>query len=89
MELTTDEKQSILNNRLKQFAVEKYNHEINLSLLNSQKDAEVNLEKISEISSAIEQSNEAVSTINKAMVSISSMNTNLKVEPTILEDKVL
>ena len=89
MELTNEEKQEILNQRLKQFAVEKYNHEINLSLLNSQKDAEVNLEKISEISSAIEQSNEAVSTINKAMVSISSMNTNLKVEPTILEDKVL
>ena len=33
MELSTEEKQAILNQRVKQFAAEKFNHEINRDLL--------------------------------------------------------
>lgn len=37
MELTNEEKQAILNQRVKQFAAEKFNHEINKTLLEAQK----------------------------------------------------
>jgi hypothetical protein len=49
MELTTEEKQAILEQRLKQFVVEKYGHEINKELLvkrkaDSTKEAEVEID---------------------------------------------
>lgn len=72
MELTNDEKQAILNQRVKQFAAEKFNHEINKTLLEAQK-VDATKEAEAEIDVEIAKTDEAIAIIDNALTVASEM----------------
>jgi hypothetical protein len=79
MELTTEEKQAILNQRLKQFAVEKYGHEINKELLVKRK-ADSNKEAEIEIDVEIAKVEAIMTEIEKVIEDTKSIVAGLPVE---------
>jgi len=84
MELTDQEKQQIIEQRLKQFAAEKFNHELNKHVLEAQlKDSSE--ENKAEIESSIAQIDESIAIIDKAIVSAGDLMP--KVEPQVITEK--
>lgn len=70
MELTQEEKQQIINQRLKQFAAEKFNHELNKQILEAQLDKTEDKEPIQV---QIDNTDEAISIIETAIETASAM----------------
>lgn len=79
MELTIEEKQAILSQRLKQFAAEKFNHEINKTLLEAQK-ASATEESGAEIDVELAKTNEAIAIIEKAIETTKSIEQTLPID---------
>ena len=79
MELSVDEKQAILNQRIKQFAAEKFNHEINKTLLEAQK-TDATKEAKAEIDVEIAKTDEAIAIIDKAIETTQGIEATLPVE---------
>jgi hypothetical protein len=80
MELTNEEKQEILNQRLKQFAVEKYNHEINKEIMMAQEkeiDVDVDIESKELVAKDISKTDESIAIIDKAIYITQEMITKL------------
>lgn len=84
MELTNEEKTAILNQRLKQFAAEKFNHEINKTLLEAQK-ADATKGAEAEIDVEIAKTDEAIAIIEKAIETTKSIEDTLPVEAVVAE----
>lgn len=84
MELTNEEKTAILNQRLKQFAAEKFNHEINKTLLEAQK-VDATKEAEAEIDVEIAKTDEAIAIIEKAIETTKSIEDTLPVEAVVAE----
>lgn len=79
MELTNDEKTAILNQRVKQFAAEKFNHEINKTLLEAQK-TDATKEAKAELDVEIAKTDEAIAIIDKAIETTQGIEASLPVE---------
>jgi hypothetical protein len=79
MELSVDEKQAILNQRVKQFAAEKFNHEINKTLLSEQKKT-AKEEAKAELDVEIAKTDEAIAIIDKAIETTQGIEASLPVE---------
>jgi hypothetical protein len=85
MELSNQEKQAILEQRLKQFAAEKFNHEINKTLLTVQEtdakdEAKVGLE------AEIVKTDEAIAIIDKAITTTQSLIAELPSETKVVSE---
>ena len=78
MELSVDEKTAILNQRVKQFAAEKFNHEINKTLLEAQKTDASKDAKV-EIEAEIAKTDEAIAIIDKAIETTQGIEASLPV----------
>ena len=79
MELSNEEKQAILNQRVKQFAAEKFNHEINKTLLSEQKKT-AKEEAKAELDVEIAKTDEAIAIIDKAITTAQGIEASLPVE---------
>lgn len=84
MELTNEEKQAILNQRVKQFAAEKFNHEVNKTLLVAQK-TDATEETKAELDVEIAKVDEAIAIIDKAIVTTKGIEEALPVEAKAVE----
>jgi len=84
MELTTEEKTAILNQRVKQFAAEKFNHEINKTLLEAQK-TDASTETKAEIEAEIVKTDEAIAIIDKAIETTKGIEETLPVKASVVE----
>ena len=78
MELSNEEKTAILNQRVKQFAAEKFNHEINKTLLEAQKTDASKDAKV-EIEAEIAKTDEAIAIIDKAIETTQGIEASLPV----------
>jgi len=79
MELSTEEKQAILNQRVKQFAAEKFNHEINRDLLVKRKTDATKEAKV-EIDAEIAKVEATMAEIEKVIEDTKSIAEALPVE---------
>jgi len=79
MELSNQEKQAILEQRLKQFAVEKYNHEINKELITAQ-EVDAKGEAKEQLTAEVAKTDEAIAIIDKAIATTQSLIAELPVE---------
>jgi hypothetical protein len=79
MELSNQEKQAILEQRLKQFAVEKYNHEINKELITAQ-EVGAKGEAKEQLTAEVAKTDEAIAIIDKAIATTQSLIAELPVE---------
>lgn len=86
MELTKEEKQAILDQRLKQFAVEKYGHEINKEFLIAQEVDAIGETK-DQLAAEIAKTDEAIAILDKAMLTAEDIKSKLPkaVEPEVVE----
>ena len=79
MELTNEEKQAILDQRLKQFAVEKYSHEVNKDLLVKRK-TEAKEEAKADLDVEIAKADATIAEIQKVIDDTQSIAAALPVE---------
>jgi hypothetical protein len=84
MELSNQEKQAILEQRLKQFAAEKFNHEINKTLLTAQ-ETDAKAEAKDQLTAEVAKTDEAIAIIDKAITTTQSLIAELPVEATVAE----
>lgn len=82
MELSVDEKQAILNQRVKQFAAEKFNHEINRDLLVKRKTDATKEAKV-EIDAEIAKVEATMAEIEKVIEDTKSIADALPVEASV------
>ena len=87
MELTAEEKQAILNQRLKQFAAEKFNHEINRDLLVKRK-TDATKEAKMEIDAEIAKVEATMAEIEKVIEDTKSIAAALPVEAPVVAEVV-
>lgn len=79
MELTQEEKNQIINQRLKQFVSEKFNHELNIQILVDQL-AHLPKDQQPEVKAQIEQTENAIEIINNAIETTKALIVEEKVE---------
>ena len=87
MELSTEEKQAILNQRVKQFAAEKFNHEINRDLLVKRK-TDATKEAKMEIDAEIAKVEATMAEIEKVIEDTKSIAEALPVEAPVVAEVV-
>ena len=87
MELSTEEKTAILNQRVKQFAVEKFNHEINRDLLVKRK-TDATKEAKMEIDAEIAKVEATMAEIEKVIEDTKSIAEALPVEAPVVAEVV-
>ena len=85
MELTNEEKQAILEQRLKQFAVEKYNHEINKDIITAQ-EVGTKGEAKDQLTAEVAKSDEAIAILDKAITTTQSLIAELPSETKVVSE---